>query len=298
MKILWESISFLSTPFVRLSTRPKQNYHYVIAIAAIILFFVPHCITQNSTNTIDKLNDSYVDATHKKWMNVNNADDSITQSSDARVAISKRQSPTKISNSTSSSRIFSSSNYHRAIGAAPTHGYHEKSHLFTRDTSYRNSNSSSSKTTLPPSTPVKLVTMQGIEQQSSSASINNVLILIQTHKNIELNLVRDQFHQFSDMFGVKLANITIDFDTIDGKCVTLITSFIYNVSNLRNDVMHGMRRISFQFSFRLWMRRREKNYAICTQSIPFSSIYRCYSWAIRLFLHIERFPVSMETIRK
>lgn len=45
---------------------------------------------------------------------------------------------------------------------------------------------------------------------------NNVLVLIQT-KNIKINFVRDQFHQFSDMFGVKLQNLTIDFDSIDGK---------------------------------------------------------------------------------
>ncbi|XP_031621510.1 uncharacterized protein LOC116339642 [Contarinia nasturtii] len=206
MKILWESFSFLSTPFVRLSTRPKKNYHYVISIVAFILLFTPHCIAQDST-TIDKVNDTIVNATHPKWSIVKNADDSGSQSSDARVAISKRQSPTKISNSLSSNRMFSS-NYHRATDA-PTHDHHEKSHLFTRDAS------TSSKTNFPPSTPVKLVTMPGIEQPSS-ASINNVLILIQTHKNIELNLVRDQFHQFTDMFGVKLANITIDFDTIDG----------------------------------------------------------------------------------
>lgn len=45
---------------------------------------------------------------------------------------------------------------------------------------------------------------------------NNVLVLIQK-KNIKINFVRDQFHQFSDMFGVKLQNLTIDFDSIDGK---------------------------------------------------------------------------------
>lgn len=53
---------------------------------------------------------------------------------------------------------------------------------------------------------------------TTNAPVSHVLILIQTKKNIELNLVRDQFHQFTDMVGVKLENITIDFDVIDGKC--------------------------------------------------------------------------------
>lgn len=51
---------------------------------------------------------------------------------------------------------------------------------------------------------------------------NNVLVLIQSTKHIKLKLVRDQFQQFLDSFSVKLQNITIDFDIIDGKY-----SFIY-----------------------------------------------------------------------
>lgn len=45
---------------------------------------------------------------------------------------------------------------------------------------------------------------------------NNVLVLIQ--KNIiKISIVRDQFYQFIDMFGIKLQNVTIDFDSIDGE---------------------------------------------------------------------------------
>lgn len=53
-----------------------------------------------------------------------------------------------------------------------------------------------------------------------------MLILIQTKETIELNIVRDQFQQFTDMFGVQLRNISIDFDAIDGKWCSF-SSFIY-----------------------------------------------------------------------
>lgn len=53
---------------------------------------------------------------------------------------------------------------------------------------------------------------------SSSSSSHDALVLIQSTKHIKLKHVRDQFQQFIDMFGVKLYNVTIDFDIIDGKC--------------------------------------------------------------------------------
>lgn len=223
MKILWEPFSFLSTPFVRLSTRPKPH-RYVIAIAVFTLLFA-QCISHNLN--IDKQDDN-VDATHKKWLNDNHAHNvAARMASDAKVAISKRQSPTKISNSSSSSRMSTRSN--RSTDA-PTL-------LFTHGGT--SSRSSSHSTDFPPFTTEKLVTTtrktttKERRQQPSSIPTNNVLILIQTHKNIELNLVRDQFQQFTDMFGVKLANITIDFDAIDGKWDSgSVASFIYNVSHL------------------------------------------------------------------
>lgn len=243
MTILWEPFSFLSTPFVRLSTRPKFH-RYVIAIVVFTLLFV-QCISHNST--VDKptdnnvVNDNDVDATQKKWLNDNHAYRAAASpsASDARVAISKRQSPTKISNSTSIGRM--SSRSHRSTDT-PTR-------LFTHDgtSSSRSSRSSSNshQTTFPPFATTKLAattttttkrraTKERRQQPSSSpAPTNTVLILIQTHKNIELNLVRDQFHQFSDMFGVQLANITIDFDAIDGKWDSgSVVLFTHNVSHL------------------------------------------------------------------
>lgn len=214
MKILWEPFLFVSTPFVRLSTRPKPH-RYVIAIAVFILLFA-QCISHNPT--IDKQDDN-VDATHKKWLNDKHAYNvAASKTSDDRVAISKRKSPTKISNSSTSSRT--SARSYRSTDA-PTR-------LFTQDGT--NGYSSSNHSTIFPSfSTEKLATMttttrttrtttkERRRQKSSPAPTNNVLILIQTHKNIELNLVRDQFQQFTDMFGVKLANITIDFDAIDGK---------------------------------------------------------------------------------
>lgn len=54
-------------------------------------------------------------------------------------------------------------------------------------------------------------------KQQHHTPTNSVLILIQTKETIQLNIVRDQFQQFTDMFGVQLRNISIDFDAIDGK---------------------------------------------------------------------------------
>lgn len=234
MTILWESFSFLSTPFVRLSTRPKFH-RYVIAITVFTLFFV-QCISHNSTvdkpNDNNVVNDNDVVATHKKWLNENHANRvaASPMASDARVAISKRQSPTKISNSSSISRM--SSRSHRSTDT-PTRlfTHNEASSHSSSSNSSRSSSSSHQTTTSPPFATTKIAattttttkrraTKERRQQPSSSSSpapTNTVLILIQTHKNIELNRVRDQFHQFSDVFGVQLANITIDFDAIDGK---------------------------------------------------------------------------------
>lgn len=211
MKILWESFLFLSTPFVHLSIRAKRH-RYAITFAVFILLFA-QCISHDSIEIDEQQQNGIVNVTHnKKWINENtNAYAAASMASAVRVAISKRHSPTKISNSSSSNRMFSSR--YRSIDA-PTHSsYREKTHLFAHNKS----------STSPPFNAVKLTTMSGEEQQPSSAPlITNALILIQTRNNIELNLVRDQFHQFSDMFGVKLANITIDFDTIDGKYVIFL----------------------------------------------------------------------------
>lgn len=52
----------------------------------------------------------------------------------------------------------------------------------------------------------------------SSAPSHTALILIQSAKHAELKAIRDQYRQFADTFGVQLRNITMDFDSIDGKC--------------------------------------------------------------------------------
>lgn len=197
MKILCESFSFLSTPFVRLNSRPKLH-RYVIAIAVFYLLF-SQCISHDS-NT-DKQNDNVV-ATHKKWLN----DSNVLVASDARVVISKRQSPTKISNSSShrmATRSYASTDIPSFLSSSlSSTTHHEKSLSFAfSQTTFAPFNRSASHR----------------KQQTTADSTNNALILIQTKKNNQLNHVRDQFQQFTDMFGVKLANITIDFDAIDGK---------------------------------------------------------------------------------
>lgn len=249
MKILWEPFSshFLSTPFVRLSTRP-QFYRYVIASVVFTLLFA-QCFSHDLTT--DKPDDN-VNATQTKWLN-DNRSYALAEASDARVVISKRQSPTKISSSLPSNQVSTRSDGTTAsvsMSATPRTitNYLEKSTLYTSH--------GDSLTTFSPSS-MKLATANGIHHP---IPVNNVLILIQTQKNIQLNLVRDQFHQFTDKFGVKLQNITIDFDAIDGKwalailylffpsifCVggcfsTSVASFTHNVCNLTSDrcVLHG-----------------------------------------------------------
>lgn len=199
MKILWEPFSFLSTPFVRHTTHSKPH-RYVIAIAVFALLFA-QCLCHNLTT--DKPNDN-VNATQKKWLNDNRH--AVPGAIEARVAISKRQSPTKISNSSSSSRM--SSRSYGPTDIPTSRNYYEKSTLSIL-------HGGGSFPTIPPPTSTKLVTTQ--RKQRINPPADNVLIVIQTKKNIELNLVRDQFQQFTDMFGVKLQNITIDFDAVDGK---------------------------------------------------------------------------------
>lgn len=211
MNILWETLSFLFIPFVRLSIRPKIH-RYVIAIAVSTLLFA-HCIAHHSTT--DKLNDN-VDASHKKWLNKNNGYVASASVTDAKVVIAKRQTPTKISNSSSSIRMNSGISYHSTN--APTQQYHDSTPLSTTF----NENGIASTFTATRLTTISTTTTT----KSSTADINNVLILIETqHKNIQQNLVRVQFQQFTNKSGAKLANIKIDFDIIDGKCVNFVASF-------------------------------------------------------------------------
>lgn len=204
MTILWEVFSFLSAPFVRL-THPKPH-RYVIAIAVFILLFA-QCICHESIT--DKLDNNVV-PTHKERLNHSNVPKA---SPDAWVAISKRQSPTKVSNSSASSQMSAKS--HGSTGVPTLHGHQEKSIPFGLN------GSGNILTTFPKSSNAKFATTNTKQQPSTNeaSSTNNVLILIQTKKNIQLNSVRDQFQQFTDMFGITLAlaNITIDFDAIDGK---------------------------------------------------------------------------------
>lgn len=203
MTILWELFSFLSTPFVRLITRP-QIHRYVIASVVFALLFT-QCFSHNFTT--DKPDDN-VNATQTKWLN-DNRSYAIPSTLDARVVISKRQSPTKISSSLPSNQV-STWSYGTAASISAstvrTTNYNENSHLYTH---HRDS-----LTTFSPQFLTKLAPSNGAHHPNPA---NNVLILFQTKKNIELNRVRDQFHQFTDIFGVKLQNITIDFDAIDGK---------------------------------------------------------------------------------
>lgn len=80
------------------------------------------------------------------------------------------------------------------------------------------SNSSSMFSTWYPSPSVLSLSSKPSAATTTTSTV--ALVLIQSTKHIKLKLVRDQFQQFIDMFSVKLQNITIDFDIIDGKYTT------------------------------------------------------------------------------
>lgn len=213
MKILWEPFSFhqLSIPFVCPSTTRPKSHRYVIAIALFALLFA-QCFS-NELTTDNKDDSDSVDATHKKWLNDDNTETAPAAFDDAKVAISKRQSPTKIFNSSSSGRTT------RSFGStdiSTPHGYQNLA-LFTLN------GGTGRRTTFSPLSLTNFETMHDKQSPQSPSRppppppSNNVLILIQTKKTIQLNTVRDQFQQFTDMFGVQLRNISIDFDVIDGK---------------------------------------------------------------------------------
>lgn len=199
MKILWEIISFLLTPFVRHSTRP-QIYRNVIVFTIFALLFA-QCFSHDLTTDKPVINE-----TQTKWLN-DNRSYTYPVALDARVVITKRQSPTKLSNSLPLNQNVTKHFVTMANISMSTErtNYHDK---ISQDTLHGDS-----VTTFSPIS-TKLAAGHGIHH---SNPINNVLILIQTKKNIELNLVRDQFHQFIDTFGIKLPNLAIDFDAIDGK---------------------------------------------------------------------------------
>lgn len=213
MKILWEPFSFhqLSIPFARPSrTRPK-THRYVIAIALFALLFA-QCFSHDSTT--DKLDDS-AGASQKKWLNdsIDRAIDRAPEAFDAKVAISKRQSPTKTSNSSSMSRTTRSYGLTDDVSTSPLHSGH--SALFMSDAAA--AAAAAGRTTFSPFFTGQSETQTQKHRHQYTTPANSVLILIQTKETIELNIVRDQFQQFTDMFGVQLRNISIDFDAIDGK---------------------------------------------------------------------------------
>lgn len=239
MKILWEPFSFLSILFVRLNNSTRSPTHHrrnVNAFAVFALLFAQQCFTHDLTT--DKLEDDNVNVTQAKWMN-DNRSYAIPAALDAKALIFKRQSPTKLSNSSSSASSSSRMSAQRNYGTTTTTTTTASVPLSTSRSNYHHQQNRPTATfhgehsrvasfSIPPqSTPQPL----SLSSQPSHAShmnsvtstpASNVLILIQTKKNIELNLVRDQFQQFTDMVGVKLENITIDFDVIDGKCELLL----------------------------------------------------------------------------
>lgn len=281
MKILWEPFSFLSILFVRLnnSTRPitthcrhqhqhRRRRHYVNAFTVFALLFAQQCFTHDLAT--DKLDDNNVNVTaattaaaaaQAKWSN-DNRSYGIPAALDAKALIFKRQSPTKLSNSSSASALRMSTrvNYGTTtmasvpLSSTSRSDYHHQQPNRPTSTSRGEHSRVASSSSPPPSPqyqptprPLSLSSKQQQQQQPShlshmnlvttNAPVSHVLILIQTKKNIELNLVRDQFHQFTDMVGVKLENITIDFDVIDGKC-ELSSLFSFFLFRSRPFVLH------------------------------------------------------------
>lgn len=269
MKILWEPFSFLSILFVRLnnSTRPtthcrhyhqRRRRHYVNAFTVFTLLFAQQCFTHDLTT--DKLDDNHVNVTttataaaaQAKWLN-DNRSYGIPAALDAKVLIFKRQSPTKLSNSSSSSasRMSTRINYGTTTMASVqplsstsrSDNHHHHQHQNRPTSTSRGEHSRVASFSSPQPTPQRPLSLSSQPSHRShmnlvtNTPVSHVLILIQTKKNIELNLVRDQFHQFTDMVGVKLENITIDFDVIDGKC-ELSLSLFYFFPSFRSFVLH------------------------------------------------------------
>lgn len=251
MKILWEPFSFLSILFVRLNnstTRPTthcrrrhhlcRRRHYVNAFTVFALLFAQQCFTHDLTT--DKLDDNHVNVTaptaaaaQAKWLN-DNRSHGIPAALDAKALIFKRQSPTKLSNSSSSAASRMSTRINNGtttmasvppLSSTSRFDYQHHHHQQNRPNSTsRGEHSRVASFPSPQPTPQPLSLSSHLSHMNSvtNTPVSHVLIVIQTKKNIELNLVRDQFHQFTDMVGVKLENITIDFDVIDGKCELLL----------------------------------------------------------------------------
>lgn len=95
----------------------------------------------------------------------------------------------------------------------------------------------------------KATTPQQSYRNDSRSSNNDVLVLIQSTKHIKLKLVRDQFQQFADTFGVKLQNITIDFDIIDGKCNTLVLPYTFVYTFVQSNFSCIKYNGSYDFSY-------------------------------------------------
>lgn len=236
----------------------RRRHHYVNASTVFALLFAQQCFTHDlATDKLDDNNVNVTAAaTQAKWLN-DNRSYGIPAALDAKALIFKRQSPTKLSNSSSSSasalRMSTRVNYGTTTMASVPlsstsrsdyHHHQQQPNTPTSTSRGERSRVASSSSPPPPSpsppqqhqpTPRPLSLSSKKQQQqwqqqrqpshlshmnlvTTNAPVSHVLILIQTKKNIELNLVRDQFHQFTDMVGVKLENITIDFDVIDGKC--------------------------------------------------------------------------------
>lgn len=202
MKILAEFLSstvVLSLVCRLIIGRIQQN---VISILIFSLLFT-QCFTNDLPSSSSKSNNDKLKSTSSSLFDIKN------------VSIEQKSTTT-----TSSSSPFQRLNFSRRYGRR-----------FFRPTQYPNDISTSYKSLLStilstpiidvrsttPFPPFSIKAQRTTKLRRKKLHRNDVLILIQTMENIKLNRVRDQFGEFIDMFGVKLPNVTIDFDTIDGK---------------------------------------------------------------------------------
>lgn len=82
------------------------------------------------------------------------------------------------------------------------------------------SNSSSMLDTRPSSLSiVTIIERKNPSKRSTITTSHTVMVFIQSiqHNSYKLKVIRDQYQQFVDTYGVQLQNITIHFDFIDGK---------------------------------------------------------------------------------
>lgn len=218
MKIFPEIFSSvgLSTTFAcQIGVKPKHNVNFVVIFS--LLLFTPRWASElrSDNREIDSSPSSIND---EQWFseNINH------------VSVESTIAPIRESTALSSFILMLSERYPRTTWygerkfpttatTTTTSIPPKKAHIDTSrtDKSTANIDVPSTTTTFAPF-PIRAQKATA-RRRAAPTNNNTALILIQTMKNISLNRIREQFHEFADAFGARLHNITVDFDVIDGK---------------------------------------------------------------------------------